>query len=67
MRYNAKVRVRSHNGLSMGSVAADSVMELLLLASACGDEITVIAEGPEANVVVDALTKLVKNGFGENE
>lgn len=67
MLYNAKVRVKSHNGVTTESVDADSVMELLLLGSACGEEITVTAEGPEACVVVDALTKLVNNAFGEGE
>ena len=42
-------------------------MELLLLGSACGEDITVSAEGPEACVVIDALTKLVNNAFGEDE
>ncbi len=67
MRYDAKVRVRSHNAVCAQSVDADSVMELLLLGSACGEDITVSASGPEANVVVEALTKLVENGFGEDE
>ncbi len=67
MLYNADVRVRSHNGVTTESVEADSVMELLLLGSACGEDITVSAEGPEACVVIDALTKLVNNAFGEDE
>lgn len=67
MRYDADVTVRSHNDVCAGSVEADSVMELLLLGSACGEDITVSAEGPEAQTVVDALTKLVGNGFGEDE
>ncbi len=67
MRYDADVRVRSHNSVCAESVEADSVMELLLLGSACGEDITVSAEGPEALVVVEALTKLVENGFGEGE
>ncbi len=67
MRYDAKVRVRSHNGVTTETVDADSVMELLLLGSACGEDITVSAEGREAEVVVEALTKLVRNGFGEDE
>lgn len=67
MRHNAEVRVRSHNDVCAESVEADSVMELLLLGSACGEDITVSAEGPEAEVVVDALAKLIKNGFGEDE
>jgi len=67
MRYNAQVRVKSHNAVCAESVEADSVMELLLLGSACGEDITVSAEGPEAAIVIDALTKLIKNGFGEGE
>lgn len=67
MRFDAEVRVRSHNDVCADSVEADSVMELLLLGSACGEDITVTASGPEAEVVVEALGKLVRNGFGENE
>lgn len=67
MRYNADVRVQSHNSVCAESVEADSVMELLLLGSACGEDITVSAEGPDATFVIDALAKLVKNGFGEGE
>jgi len=67
MLYNAQVRVKSHNSVSAESVEADSVMELLLLGSACGEDITVSAEGPEADVVIEALTKLVNNAFGEDE
>lgn len=67
MRYNAKVRVRTHNNDMKESVPADSVMELLLLGAACGEDITVSAEGDEACVVIKALTKLVENRFGENE
>lgn len=67
MRHNAEVRVKSHNDVCAESVEADSVMELLLLGSACGEDITVSAEGPEAEVVVNALSKLIQNGFGEDE
>lgn len=67
MRYNADVHVQSHNNVTQETVEADSVMELLLLGSACGEDITVSACGPEASVVIAALTKLVQNGFGEDE
>lgn len=67
MRYDADVRVRSHNDVCAESVEADSVMELLLLGSACGEDITVSASGPQADVVVEALKTLVSNGFGEAE
>ena len=48
-------------------VEADSVMELLLLGSACGEDITVDADGPDAQAVIEALTKLVSSGFLEDE
>ena len=67
LRYNADVHVTSHNDVFAEKVEADSVMELLLLGSACGEDITVEAEGPEAQVVIDALTKLVNDGFLEND
>jgi phosphocarrier protein len=67
LRFDADVRVTSHNDVCAESVEADSVMELLLLGSACGEDITVCANGPEAQHAVDALTKLVRAGFGENE
>lgn len=67
LRHNADVRVKSHNDVCAESVEADSVMELLLLGSACGEDITVTASGPDAQLVVDALTRLVSAGFGENE
>lgn len=67
MRYDAEIRVRSHNDVCAETVEADSVMELLLLGSACGEDITVTATGPQAAVAVEALGKLVRNGFGEGE
>ena len=67
MRYNAKVLVRSHNDVCAEQVEADSVMELLLLGAACGEDISVDAEGLEAEDVVMALTKLVNSGFLEDE
>lgn len=67
MRYDANVSVKTHNGVCAGSVAADSVMELLLLGAACGEDITISATGREATIVVEALTKLIENGFGEGE
>ena len=41
-------------------------MELLLLGSACGEEITVSATGPQAKDVITALRALIENRFGED-
>ena len=67
MRFNADVMVRSHNDVCAETVVADSVMELLLLGSACGEDITISATGDEAGSAVSALVELVESRFGESE
>jgi len=67
LRFKAEVLVRSHNDVCAETVVADSVMELLLLGSACGEEITISATGEEAQSAVDALVELVESRFGESE
>ncbi|MEP3888837.1 MAG: HPr family phosphocarrier protein [Hellea sp.] len=66
-RYNAEVLVRSHNDVCAETVVADSVMELLLLGSACGEDITISATGAEAQPAISALVDLVQSRFGESE
>ncbi len=65
--FDATVLVRSHNDVCAETVMADSVMELLLLGSAYGEDITISAEGPDAPQAVTALCELVKAKFGEGE
>jgi len=65
--FDAQVEVRSHNEVCAETVVADSVMELLLLGSAFGEDITISAKGPEAEQAVAALTQLVKDRFGETD
>jgi len=65
--FEAMVLVRSHNSVCAETVVADSVMELLLLGSAYGEDITISAEGPDAENAVSALVDLVENKFGEDE
>lgn len=67
MRFNAEVLVRSDNHVCAETVVADSVMELLLLGAACGEEITISATGDDAQSAVSALVKLVEDRFGESE
>lgn len=66
-RFDARVWVRSHNDVCAETVEADSVMELLLLGSACGEKITVTAQGRDAQAVIEALSDLIGNKFGEDE
>ena len=63
--YQSQIWVRSHNDVCAERVEADSVMELLLLGSACGEEITVTAQGPDAPEAIKAIAALVKDRFGE--
>ena len=47
-------------------VAGDSILDLMMLGAAKGDEITVIVEGPEADAVLTRLSAMVEDGFGES-
>ena len=62
-RFDAQVRVtRGHE-----TVGGTSIMGLMMLEAAPGTSITIEATGSEATAVVDALTKLVAAGFGEDD
>lgn len=65
MQFDAEIEVTSHNDVCAETVIADSVMELLLLGSACGEDITISARGPDAKTAVAALVRLVEDRFGE--
>ena len=67
LSFDAEVLVRSHNDVCAETVVADSVMELLLLGSACGEDITISAKGKEAQPAINALVELVESRFGEAE
>ena len=65
--FDAHIEVTSHNTCGEECVVADSIMELLMLGSACGEDITIAATGPDASAAVDALAALVEDAFGEGE
>jgi phosphocarrier protein len=65
--FDAHIEVTSHNSCGEECVVADSIMELLMLGSACGEDITISASGPDAIPALDALGDLVQNAFGEGE
>lgn len=67
LKYDAQIEVRSHNSVCAETVIADSVMELLLLGSSYGQDITITASGPDAKTALEALVALVKSRFGEEE
>lgn len=65
--FAAEIEVTSHNDVGAETVVADSIMELLMLGSACGEDITISAKGEDAQAAVDALAALVNDHFGEGE
>lgn len=60
-RYSSQVTVQC------GGREADgrSPMELLMLVAVQGSVIRLVAEGPDANELLDALVALIDSGFGE--
>ena len=65
--FESEIHVRSHNDCGEEEVLADSIMELLMLGSACGEDITIRASGTDAADAVAALAALVAGRFGEEE
>jgi len=47
-------------------VVGTSIMGLMMLGAAKGDQVTISAEGGGAEQAVDALAGLVEDGFGED-
>ncbi|WP_162047255.1 HPr family phosphocarrier protein [Vibrio taketomensis] len=46
---------------------ADSVMGLLMLESAQGEHVTILAEGNDATSALDAVCQLIEHKFDEDE
>lgn len=66
-QFDAYVEVTSLNDVGSETVVADSIMELLMLGSACGEEIVIATSGPEAEAASKALIELIEGSFGEGE
>jgi len=62
-KFDAEVAV-TRGGETVGGT---SIMGLMMLSAATGTEITVEASGKQAADVMDAITKLVTSGFGEED
>lgn len=61
--YDATVTVTRHDE----TVGGTSIMGILTLGAGVGSTILVTAEGPQAKDVLDALTALISDRFGEDE
>ena len=62
-RFSAQVWV-TRGGETVGGT---SIMGLMMLAAGQGHTILIEAEGAEAQAALEALIKLVENGFGEED
>ncbi len=61
--FDAEVNI-SKDGQTVGGT---SIMGLMMLAASPGCSISVEAKGPQAELVIEALTALVADGFGETD
>lgn len=59
--FDATVTISNHEK----QATADSVMGLLMLESAQGQQITVSAEGNDAEIALEAVISLIEAGFDE--
>jgi len=48
------------------AVNAKSIMGVMMLAAECGCAVVLRANGADENAAIDALAKLVAEGFGED-
>jgi multiphosphoryl transfer protein len=62
--FDAELKVRSER-TGKGPVSAKSLNSLATLGALQGDQITIFASGRDAQAALDALTRLVAEGFGE--
>jgi len=60
-RFDSTVAIR-YKGLE---VDAKSLMGLLLLGASTGSEVTVVAQGDDAEQAISGLAQLFESGFGE--
>ncbi len=62
-RYESKISV----GTSAKQVDGKSIMSVMLLAASKGHELTLSAEGADAEDALEAITDLVADKFGEGQ
>ena len=59
-RFRSEVRIRYGNN----EADASSIFDIMLLTVPQGAKVTLLAEGPDAEAVLDSLTKLFADDFG---
>ena len=67
VQYDANLRVARSGEPAGPSVAASSILGLLMLAAEMGVELDLSAEGPQASEALAALVSLIERKFDEGE
>ncbi len=49
------------------TVDGKNIMGIMMLAATCGSQITITAEGKDADLALSAIVTIFSNRFGENE
>ncbi len=62
-RYTSTLEILCHERL----VNAKSIMGVMMLAASKGTTLELIAQGPDEEVALQALVRLIQNKFGETE
>lgn len=62
-KFSAEIRIRKEGR----EVSGKSIMGVMMLAAAKGSQITLIAEGDDADQALSELAELVAQRFGEDE
>ncbi|MBB3033325.1 HPr family phosphocarrier protein [Alteriqipengyuania lutimaris] len=62
-RWSDATRIRVAKGER--EVDGRSILDLMMLGAARGDEITLIVKGEDAPAAMDEISTLIENGFGE--
>ncbi|MBS8240685.1 HPr family phosphocarrier protein [Marinobacter lipolyticus] len=61
--YQSSVRISGKGR----EVDAKNIMQVMMLAASQGTEVELIAEGPDEQLAIEALTELINDYFGEGE
>jgi phosphocarrier protein HPr len=56
-----------HLNLEGQSVDGKNIMGIMMLAATCGSQITITAEGEDADLALSAIVTVFSNRFGEKE
>lgn len=61
LEHEASLRIRCRGR----EVNGRSILEVIALGATCGSELELVADGPDADALVEALAALVASGFDE--